>query len=145
LKDQKLIKDFEQESRVISKLKHPNVVQYYGITEVNNQFFIVMEFCNLGGLDVIVAGNDLSVATLTDMAIQAASGMKYLSDNKIVHRDLGLRNVLVSGTLEKPNVKVSDFGLSRLTQEGIYHSDDRKQIPVKVSSIISSPFLVECS
>ncbi len=63
--------------------------------------------------------------------------MKYLGDNKIIHRDLGLRNILVSGTVSSATIvaKVADFGLSRLTQEGIYQSSQSKEIPVKWSPL----------
>jgi serine/threonine protein kinase len=60
--------------------------------------------------------------------------MQYLMDKGIIHRDLSLRNLLVT-TDEKGRyvVKVADFGLSRKLTKNYYKSDD-KNIPIKWSS-----------
>lgn len=42
----------------------------------------------------------------------ASSGMLHLSIKGIIHRDLALRNLLISKQSEKYIVKVSDFGTS---------------------------------
>jgi serine/threonine protein kinase len=48
------------------------------------------------------------------LAYQAAKGMHFLHSSGIVHRDLKSLNLLLDA---KWNVKVSDFGLTRLKQE----------------------------
>jgi len=45
--------------------------------------------------------------------LQVADGMLYLSDRKIIHGDLAVRNLLL---LTEQNVKVTDFGLARQLQ-----------------------------
>jgi serine/threonine protein kinase len=56
--------------------------------------------------------------------------MIYLQKNKIVHRDLAARNVLISAD-DSP--KISDFGLSRVTKEGTYSSENQNaKFPIRL-------------
>jgi serine/threonine protein kinase len=85
-----------------------------------------------GSLDRLLFNKKSEITTidLLVMAQQAVSGMIYLEENSIIHRDFALRNLLVTKTEGKYVVKVSDFGMSRLTERGYYVSND-KSIPVK--------------
>ena len=100
-----------------SKLRHPHIVSFLGIfTDKNQEKYLVTEFMSHGNLLSIVSKETLKPAELMEMARQAASGMSYLAERKVVHRDLSLRNLLVSaGTSNSFRyvVKVADFGLSR--------------------------------
>src|SRR4051794_33596128 len=58
-------------------------------------------------------------------------GLHFLEENKIVHRDISLRNFLVRHQDEEPYfVKVSDFGLSR-TMDSEYYKENESTLPVK--------------
>src|SRR5690349_4609721 len=71
-----------------------------------------------------------------ERARHAAAGMRYLEEQKIIHRDIALRNILVTyGSDGKyfvkvwcivllctQLVKVGDFGMARTTERGIYNT-----------------------
>jgi serine/threonine protein kinase len=93
---------------------------------------MVLEYMAEGSLDKFLTQMQQVIATLdlVQMVKHAISGMLYLEQNNIVHRDLALRNLLVSKVDGKYTVKVSDFGMSRSTEKGYYQSEE-KSIPVK--------------
>jgi serine/threonine protein kinase len=71
--------------------------------------------------------------TFVYSAKQTATGMQYLESQKIIHRDLALRNLLITdqtGT-EKYLVKISDFGLGRVLNNQEYYTSKETKFPVK--------------
>ena len=60
--------------------------------------------------------------------------MKYLELNNVIHRDLALRNVLVSTRDDGAySIKIGDFGMSRSVDKGFYNTKE-KAIPVRWSA-----------
>eukprot|EP01118_Nematostelium_gracile_P006195 TRINITY_DN1994_c0_g2_i1.p1 TRINITY_DN1994_c0_g2~~TRINITY_DN1994_c0_g2_i1.p1 ORF type:complete len:632 (+),score=152.32 TRINITY_DN1994_c0_g2_i1:279-1898(+) len=109
----------EREVDIIKKLDHDNIVTFYGMVMIGAQY-IITEFMNSGNLLQYLQQknkNNTLPSDLIRLAKDAARGMDYLSSQKIVHRDLAARNLLVNvGEDGVPIVKVSDFGLSRVTE-----------------------------
>lgn len=81
-------------------------------------------------------GPGLTIADLLSYARQISVGMEYLSSNKIVHRDLATRNILISG--KSRILKISDFGLSRdVYEQNLYKKRSKGEIPFKWLAIES--------
>ncbi|RLS54034.1 MAG: serine/threonine protein kinase [Planctomycetota bacterium] len=120
--DPKVAKRFEREMEILKKLKHPNIIKYYGGVSTSAQQFYAMELLSGGGLDVHLrkAGRFTWQQTI-DYALQIAKALEYAHNAGIVHRDLKPANLLLAkdGTL-----KLTDFGIARdseatqLTQAG---------------------------
>jgi serine/threonine protein kinase len=127
--------EFAAEINVLRKLNHPNIVHLYGVHISQDGYkFMVFEFMNQGNLVDLLRfkREEIDAAELLVIACHIVSGMRYLEENHIVHRDLALRNVLVTLNEERHYVaKVSDFGLSRLVDEGIYSIKTGAILPLK--------------
>jgi serine/threonine protein kinase len=97
---------FLREARLASKLRHPNLVQTYDITEIDGLPCIVME---------LVTGGTLEGDSLTrEEAGEVAAGVAHAHGRGVVHRDLKPANLLRS---EGGQVKVADFGIARALEE----------------------------
>ncbi|XP_022097389.1 tyrosine-protein kinase CSK-like isoform X2 [Acanthaster planci] len=122
--DSKAAQTFLAEASVMTKLRHPNLVQLMGVVLPSGQspLLIVLEFMEKGNLVDYLRSRGRTVIKqpqLLKFAGDVASAMAYLESQNIVHRDLAARNVLIS---ERDIAKVADFGLSKdaaITQQGI--------------------------
>ncbi|XP_062998940.1 tyrosine-protein kinase Fes/Fps [Elgaria multicarinata webbii] len=122
---------FLQEARILKQYSHPNIVRLIGVCTQKHPIYIVMELVQGGDFLTFLRneGAQLGSKALLKMMENAAAGMAYLASKHCIHRDLAARNCLVT---EKNTLKISDFGMSREQEDGIYSSTgSMKQIPVK--------------
>ncbi|KAL5712587.1 Serine/threonine-protein kinase edr1 [Ranunculus cassubicifolius] len=107
--------EFRSEVRIMRRLRHPNVVLFVGAVTRPPNLSIVTEFLPRGSLYRILHRPNCQIdeKRRIKMALDVAMGMNCLHTSipTIVHRDLKSLNLLVD---DNWNVKVCDFGLSRL-------------------------------
>ncbi|CAN5144273.1 hypothetical protein BH11PLA2_BH11PLA2_41140 [soil metagenome] len=106
------LKRFQAEAEAVARINHPNIVQVFSIGEHDGLRFMALEFVNGRNLRDYLSRKgppDLPVA----LAImrQVAAALQRAGEHGIVHRDIKPENILVT---KKAEVKVTDFGLSRL-------------------------------
>eukprot|EP01119_Soliformovum_irregulare_P011152 TRINITY_DN2778_c0_g1_i4.p1 TRINITY_DN2778_c0_g1~~TRINITY_DN2778_c0_g1_i4.p1 ORF type:complete len:241 (+),score=84.30 TRINITY_DN2778_c0_g1_i4:456-1178(+) len=104
---------FYNEVSTLAKVTHPNIVQYFGVAKSNDTRWIIMEYLAMGSAKSLCDAFKLKQYTLLDIACQCAAGMIHLSEKKIMHRDLALRNILLAEGDMNILAKLSDFGLSQ--------------------------------
>ena len=86
--------DVEREAELILRLDHPNVIEPYGITHVNrNQLGIVMEKAEHGSLDMWIG--KISREKETKIALGIIDGLEYVHSQKVIHRDIKPKNILM--------------------------------------------------
>ncbi|EPS65317.1 hypothetical protein M569_09459 [Genlisea aurea] len=107
--------EFKREVRIMRRLRHPNVVLFVGAVTRPPNLSIITEFLPRGSLYRILHRPHFQIdeKRRIRMALDVAKGMNCLHTSipTIVHRDLKSPNLLVDSNW---NVKVCDFGLSRL-------------------------------
>ena len=112
-------KRFVQEAKAASSLNHANIVTIYDIDtqEVDGKpiHYIAMEYVAGETLDHLIGRKGLGVRTALKYAAQIADALASAHAVGIVHRDLKPSNVMVT---PQGAVKVLDFGLAKLNEEG---------------------------
>ncbi|MCL7047330.1 hypothetical protein MKW94_017413 [Papaver nudicaule] len=110
-----LLRTFKQEVLLMKRLRHPNVLLFMGAVTSPQHLCIVTEFLPRGSLFNLLRRKPpaLGWKRRVLMALDIARSMNYLHcyNPPIVHRDLKSSNLLVDNNW---NLKVGDFGLSRL-------------------------------
>jgi serine/threonine protein kinase len=112
LAESEVLRRFQLEARILSKLDHPHIVRMLGADWHDGQLFIVMELLadqDLGRL-LRAAPRGLSVRRAVELARQLAFGLSVIHQHGIVHRDLKPANLFLQpGDL----LKIGDFGIAR--------------------------------
>ncbi|XP_042182534.1 tyrosine-protein kinase Fer isoform X1 [Oncorhynchus tshawytscha] len=121
---------FLSEARILKQYDHANIVKLIGVCTQRQPIYIVMELVSGGDFLSFLRKKkeDLKTKQLVKFSLDAAAGMAYLELKNCIHRDLAARNCLVG---ESNLLKISDFGMSRQEDDGIYSSSGLKQIPIK--------------
>nr|KAF6440542.1 FER tyrosine kinase [Rousettus aegyptiacus] len=121
---------FLQEAKILKQYDHPNIVKLIGVCTQRQPIYIIMELITGGDFLSFLRKkkDDLKLKQLVKFSLDAASGMSYLESKNCIHRDLAARNCLVG---ENNVLKISDFGMSRQEDGGVYSSSGLKQIPIK--------------
>ncbi|TKY88549.1 hypothetical protein EX895_002538 [Sporisorium graminicola] len=109
-KDPAKMTKVEREIQVLKDVRHPNIVRLYEVIESDRYIGIVLEYASGGELfDHILAHKYLKEEHACRLFAQLISGVSYLHQKKIVHRDLKLENLLLD---RNRNVIITDFGFA---------------------------------
>jgi serine/threonine-protein kinase len=122
------LKRFRAEAEAVAQATHPNIVQVYDIQNVNDLYYMALEYVEGRNLRQFLEKKGPPEVLLSLSIIrQVAAALQRAAELGIVHRDIKPENILLT---RRGEVKVADFGLSRffgdeatqalhLTQSGI--------------------------
>lgn len=105
-----------QESVVQTKLlDHPNIVKLLTVDMIDKNIIMVMEYVKGTDLEKLLDEKDhLDIKTALKYFLQLLSALEFAHKHKVIHRDIRPSNILID---ENDNIKVADFGTSRLLTE----------------------------
>ncbi|XP_038882841.1 mitogen-activated protein kinase kinase kinase 5 isoform X2 [Benincasa hispida] len=111
-KSAECIKQLEQEIKLLSQLKHPNIVQYYGCDSVEDRLYIYLEYVHPGSINKYVREHcgAMTESVVRNFTRHILSGLAYLHSTKTIHRDIKGANLLVDSC---GVVKLADFGMAK--------------------------------
>ncbi|CAI5442569.1 unnamed protein product [Caenorhabditis angaria] len=116
------------EGRVMRYLDHKNVLRSYGMAVIRQPLYLMSEICEYGALREYLRENSKTTtdAERIQFCLGSAKGVEYLHSQRLIHRDLATRNVLLT---EEKIPKISDFGLAKVTDR--YEMKEQCKTPVR--------------
>ncbi|MDR2169254.1 MAG: serine/threonine protein kinase [Planctomycetaceae bacterium] len=113
--NENFVRHFLQEAKIVSELKHKNIVPVYGAESIGFLHYMAMEFVEGQTLrEFLKVRKKVEAITVVRIAIDVCNALDYaIKTQNLQHRDLKLSNVILSSTGQ---AKLVDFGLSSVTQ-----------------------------
>jgi serine/threonine protein kinase len=121
-------KYLDNEIAILKEIKHQNIIKLYEVQETTQFYYLVMEYCNGGGLSDCLDKykkkfkKPFPEETVQYLMRQIISAINYLHKKGILHRDIKLDNILLNyeneedrknNNIQKAQVKIIDFGFAR--------------------------------
>jgi serine/threonine-protein kinase len=105
---------FFREAETAGRLQHQNIVTIFDAGEEHDLAFIAMEFLKGSDLaDFCKGGQLLPVGKVISIVARVAEALAYAHTQNVVHRDIKPANIMYES--ESDTVKVTDFGIARIT------------------------------
>ena len=104
------------EIEILKICQHPNIIRLYNVFENADYLYIIMEYCYGGDLFSYLENRHFRVSEkrASNIIHQMATAVYYMHSYGVVHRDLKPENVLMTSTDEDSDIRILDFGLSKI-------------------------------
>ena len=103
--------NYFNEVKIYENLNHPNIIKYIFSEQISSYYFLYLEYIPGGSIKNMIEQfggfNEILIKKYTK---QILSGLKYLHDKKIIHRDIKCANILIGN---RGMIKLTDFGCSK--------------------------------
>lgn len=122
---------FVDEARKIAKLSHRDIVKIHRFGQVDDTYFLALEYVDGLPLDTYLAKNRLTVIQAVDVLKAVAGALGYAHDSGIVHRDVKPGNIFLRAD---NSVVLGDFGIAKdLNIQGITQTGEVIGTPAYMS------------
>ncbi|WVQ75733.1 hypothetical protein IAR50_005363 [Cryptococcus sp. DSM 104548] len=112
-----MLSALEREIGLLKELQHENIVQYLDSSVDANHLNIFLEYVPGGSVAALLSNyGAFEEALVRNFVRQILTGLNYLHEREIVHRDIKGANILVDN---KGGIKISDFGISKKAENSI--------------------------
>ena len=104
------------EIEILKICQHPNIIQLYDVFENINYFYIIMEYCSGGDLFSYLEKRNFRLPEnqACKFMHKMCAAIYYIHQYGIAHRDLKPENVLMTSKDENADLRILDFGLSKI-------------------------------
>ena len=130
----KQVSTIEQELSAMSKVKHPNVVQYLGLSYDHPTLRVYEEFVHGSNLSSYLSENiSIDQSLLNHFTTNILEALKFMHEHNVVHRDLRDTSIYMEST---GLIKVGDFSIDKRVRDLILNETnldlDRDKFPLAV-------------
>uniref|UniRef100_A0A3Q0R1V7 Si:dkey-240h12.4 n=1 Tax=Amphilophus citrinellus TaxID=61819 RepID=A0A3Q0R1V7_AMPCI len=110
----------EHEVEILQAIQHPNIVALKDVFESRAEVVLILELVVSGGelFDFIAEKENLLESEAIEFMKQILEGLKFMHSKNIAHFDLKPENIMLSDKVSHPNIKLIDFGLAHLFNQG---------------------------
>ena len=98
-----------REIKVLRKTIHPNIVKLKEAVRVNDELFLVFEYCEKSVYHLIKESTPIEETRIREVVRDTLSGLQELHRNGFIHRDIKPENILI----HSHTCKLADFGISK--------------------------------
>ena len=104
------------EIEILKICQHPNIIRLIQVFENSDYLYIITEYCSGGDFFSYLTDRDykLKEKRASNIIHQMATAVYYMHSFGVVHRDLKPENVLMVNNDENSDIRILDFGLSKI-------------------------------
>jgi serine/threonine protein kinase/tetratricopeptide (TPR) repeat protein len=112
--NRRFMERFMSEARAVGRLNHPSIVSIIEVAMDNNIYYLAMEYIKGQNLFYYLNFNKPKLVDVLEIVSRLADALAYAHQQKIIHRDLKLNNVIMRDRLMPVLI---DFGLAKAMEE----------------------------
>jgi serine/threonine protein kinase len=103
------------------RTNHPNILKLERVYDEEDTVYLVLEYADGGDLFTkIIAAERFNEHYCAIIARRLLSALAYMNEQKIIHRDIKLENIMMTSLDEEADIKIVDFGFAcEMTPENL--------------------------